>query len=71
MKLRDMTVGIITPLALRAARPFSKLLDEIADRERAQNEKATGVSNMQDTDESERLRTALKRLVDESERVGW
>ncbi len=26
---------------------------------------------MQDTDESERLRTALKRLVDESERVAW
>lgn len=38
MKLRDMTIEIITPLAFTAAGPLAKLLNEIADRERAELE---------------------------------
>ena len=38
MKLHDMTIEIITPLALTAAGPLARLLNEIADRERAELE---------------------------------
>lgn len=41
MKLRDMTIKIISPLALTAltaAGPLANLLNEIADRERAELE---------------------------------
>lgn len=38
MKLRDMTIKIMSPLALMAARPLTRLLNEIADRERAEIE---------------------------------
>lgn len=38
MKPRDMTIKIISPLALTAAGPLARLLNEIADKERAEVE---------------------------------
>ena len=38
MKLRDMTIKIVTPLALIGAGPLAKLLNEIADKQRAELE---------------------------------